>query len=107
MMPLAMSGSPNIGAADLCAIGPVGAVLAFTTIVVCGVTLSPLLRALLGERTTALLRRAKDFLETHNASVMTMAITEVGTALITEGRTMLCYCADLSFSERLVHQDRS
>ncbi|MFB7634876.1 GAP family protein [Streptomyces sp. NPDC056149] len=82
---LAMAGGLSIGAAGLPAAGTVTAVVVFTAIAACTVALPPLLHALLGERIDAPLRRAKDWLEVHNATVMTLVITVIGMVLIAEG----------------------
>ncbi|MFK0291792.1 GAP family protein [Streptomyces sp. NPDC090442] len=86
---LAMAGGLSIGAADLPAPRTVTAVVVFTAIAACTVALPVLLHALLGERIVAPLRRAKGWLEVHNATVMTLVITAIGIVLIAEGCTTL------------------
>ncbi|MFI7093732.1 GAP family protein [Streptomyces lydicus] len=82
---LALAGGVGVGAAELPLPGAVGAVLVFTAIAACTVALPLVLHAALGDRILVPLRRAKDWLETHNAAVMAVVITVIGVLLLGEG----------------------
>ncbi|MGW5114246.1 GAP family protein [Streptomyces noursei] len=84
---LTMAGGLSIGSAGLPTIGAVGALVVFTTIAASTVALPLLLHLLFGELIVAPLRRAKNWLDVHNAAVMSVVITTIGIVLIVEGAT--------------------
>ena len=61
------------------------AVAVFTLIASCTVALPLVLYLCLGDRMLAPLRKAKDWLSTHNAAVMAVVITLIGIYLLVAG----------------------
>jgi len=82
---LAAAAGVAIGTDDMAMDQTVAAVTLFTLVASCTVALPLVLYLCLGERMLAPLRSAKDWLTTHNAAVMSVVITLIGTYLLVAG----------------------
>lgn len=82
---LAAAGGLAIGSDDAGTSIRLTAVLAFTAIASTTVAAPPVLHTLLGDRVTAPLRRAKDWLAEHNAAVMAVVVVVLGVLLVVKG----------------------
>lgn len=82
---LSVAAGLSIGAAEVSAVVAALTVVAFTLAGSVSVGLPLLAHLLLGERATAPLERARDWLVAHNATVMALVVLVIGVVLLTEG----------------------
>lgn len=85
VMLLAAAAGVAVGSADLSATGAVAVLAGFTTLACVSVAAPLLLHVVAGPRALAPLERARDWLERHQAAVVSVVLAAVGLLLLTEG----------------------